>query len=247
MGGALIHGFYAEGQTDLLACDIDPAVLEPFEQLGIETSTDPTKAEAADIVFVAVKPGLVRTVVSDLDLREEQTLISIAAGVETAHIDSITDATVVRVMPNLAAKWGLMAAAISGEEITETVRSTLELIGEVVEIDESAMDTATALNGSGPAFVFYFIQAMAAVGVQGGIAAPKARILAAQTFKGAAETVLQADDSLEELIDAVCSPKGTTIEGMGVLEDRSVEADIAAAVEAAEKRATELAAEAANE
>jgi len=105
------------------------------------------------------------------------------------------------------------------------------------------MDVATALNGSGPAFAFYFLQAMAEAGVEGGLDPESAEVLAAQTIKGAAETVLRSDRGVDELIDAVCSPNGTTIEGMEVLWNSDVEDVVVEAVAAAERRSRELAAD----
>ena len=244
MGGALLNGLDDAGYTDLIACDVDATVLDSFEQKGIKTTTDTSAARSVDIVVLAVKPDLVSVVLSDLELGSDQTLVSIAAGIGTEQIEPLTDATVIRLMPNLAAEWGLMAGAVAGGTIDDRLISALESLGEVVIVDESMMDIATALNGSGPAFVFYFINAMAESGIERGLRPETARILAAQTFKGAAETVLQSEETIEELIEAVCSPKGTTIEGMEVLKREDVAADITEAVFAAEQRATELASEA---
>jgi pyrroline-5-carboxylate reductase len=139
-----------------------------------------------------------------------------------------------------------MAAAVT-PNATDEVRALLDAVGEFVEIDESLFDVATAVNGSGPAFVFYLIDAMKQAGIDGGLDPEDAEVLAAQTFRGAAETVLRDDRSVEELIDAVCSPNGTTIEGMELLWDSNVQAEFGAAVGAAERRSEELAAEFENE
>mgnify|MGYP002761016520 CR=1 FL=1 len=144
-------------------------------------------------------------------------------------------------MPNLAAETGDMAAAATEEGLTDEVRQLLDDIGEFVEIDEGLMDISTAVNGSGPAFVFYLIDAMKEAGVEGGLDPEQAETLAAQTFKGAAETVLRDDRSVDELVDAVCSPNGTTIEGMDVLWDSDADAAVVDAVAAAENRSRELA------
>ncbi len=247
MGGALVRGLAATGECHVTVCDVDPSTFESIAGLDVETSTDPAVATAADVVFLAVKPDLVPPVIEDLDLTAEQTIVSIAAGVPTEVVAARTDARVVRMMPNLAANWGEMAAAVTGEPLPPEVRTILERVGVVVDLEEDRMDVATAVNGSGPAFVFYFIQAMAQAGVERGLDPDDARLLAAQTFKGAAETVLNADESIDELIDAVCSPQGTTIEGMGVLRASDVHATIVDAVVAAEQRAAELAAEAHHE
>lgn len=240
MGGALVRGLSRTGNHTIVACDIDPTALDTVSQHCSKTTTDIDIATEPNIVFLAVKPDLVGDIVTDLDLSPEQTLISIAAGVSTTVLEARTDASVVRLMPNLAAESGTMAAAVSGAEITNNVKLLLEDIGIFVEIEEAQMDIATAVNGSGPAFVFYLLKAVQQAGVNSGLCPEDAKILAAQTFKGAAETVLRSDDTIEELIDAVCSPKGTTIEGMEVFWNSSVEAIVGEAVKAAEDRSKEL-------
>jgi len=240
MGGAFIKGLAGSEQT-VTACDVDEAVLTALEPYCEATTTDTAVAAEAEVVILAVKPDLVEPILSDLELRADQTLISIAAGVPTDLLEAYTDARVVRLMPNLAAQYGMMAAAVTETTVTDEVRAILDAVGEFVEIDEAQMDVATAVNGSGPAFVFYLLEAMAAAGVEGGLDPADARTLAAQTFKGAAETVLQSDEPIEELIDAVCSPNGTTIEGMESLWDSEVDSEVAAAVAAAEERSKELA------
>jgi pyrroline-5-carboxylate reductase len=247
MGSALIKGLWRAGNHTVTACDLDPDALESVADYVDRTTSDVSEAAEADVVIVAVKPDIVGAVLEELDLSPEQTLVSIAAGVSTDYVEARTDANVVRIMPNLAAETGDMAAAVTREGVTDEVRELLDDVGEFAEIDESKMDIATAVNGSGPAFVFYLIQAMADAGVEGGLESDDAETLAAQTFKGAAETVLRSDRSVEELIDAVCSPNGTTIEGMEVLWNSDADADVAAAVTAAEERSAELASEFANE
>ncbi len=240
MGSALVKGLSQTGRHSVTACDIDEQALEDVSEYCTRTTTDLATTTEADVVFVVVKPDLTAEIVADLDLSAEQTLVSIAAGVSMDVLKNQTDANIVRVMPNLAAENGHMAAAVSGE-LGDDVRELLNDVGVFVEIDEAQMDIATAVNGSGPAFVFYLLKAMASAGVDSGLPPEDARILAAQTFKGAAETVLRSDREIEELVDAVCSPKGTTIEGMEVLWDSDVEETIGNAVTAAEHRATELA------
>ncbi|MEY7847891.1 pyrroline-5-carboxylate reductase [Natrarchaeobius sp. A-rgal3] len=241
MGSALIRGLSRIDEHTVIACDVDPAALEAVSDDCAETTTDPAAASDTDVVVVAVKPGLVLDVVTDLDLSPEQTLISFAAGVPTTALEEYTDAAVVRIMPNLAAETGNMAAAATGSEIPDDVKALLDAVGEFVEVEESQMDIATAVNGSGPAFVFYLIGAMRDAGVDAGLEPEDAEVLAAQTFKGAAETVLRSDRDIAELIDAVCSPKGTTIEGMEALWESTADEAVGEAVSAAEERSAELA------
>lgn len=243
MGSALLKGLSASSEYTLTACDLDPDALEAVAEYSSRTTSDPDEAAQADIVVVAVKPDIVPHVLEDLELSPDQTLVSFAAGVPTDVIEGHTDATVVRVMPNLAAATRTMAAAVTEHSVTDEVRELLDAVGEFVEVDEELMDVATAVNGSGPAFVYYLLDAMAEAGVEGGLERDQARLLAAQTFKGAAETVLQSDESLEDMIDAVCSPNGTTIEGMAVLWDSDADEAVTEAVTAAEERSRELASE----
>ncbi|MFD1564988.1 pyrroline-5-carboxylate reductase [Haloarchaeobius amylolyticus] len=247
MGSALIKGLHRSGNHTVTACDLDPDALEAVADYVDTTTSDVADATDADVVIVAVKPDIVGAVLSDLDLSPEQTLVSIAAGVSTDYVEARTDANVVRIMPNLAAETGDMAAAVTGDDVPDEVLELLDDVGEYAEVDETQMDIATAVNGSGPAFVFYLIQAMKAAGIEGGLDADDAETLAAQTFKGAAETVLRSDEDLDDLIDAVCSPNGTTIEGMEVLWESDVQEEVAAAVTAAEERSAELAGEVTDE
>ncbi|WP_394341225.1 pyrroline-5-carboxylate reductase [Natrarchaeobaculum sulfurireducens] len=241
MGSALVRGLSRTGTHTITACDVDQQVLDEIEVHCETTTTDLATAAESPIVFVVVKPDLTAAIVEDLDLSSDQTLISIAAGVPTTVLEARTDADVVRLMPNLAAATGDMAAAVSAETLTDEVADLLEDVGVFVEIDETEMHVSTAVNGSGPAFVYYFIGAMIQAGVDGGLSRDDATVLAAQTFKGAAETVLQSDASIDDLIDDVCSPKGTTIEGMGVLRESTADEALMAAVAAAERRSEELA------
>jgi pyrroline-5-carboxylate reductase len=240
MGGALVKGLSRSGDHTVTACDVDTRALEALADYCATTTTDPAVAAEADVVFVAVKPDLVGEVLDRLDLSPDQTLVTIAAGVSTDFVERRTDAAVVRIMPNLAAETGDMAAAVTWATVDEDVRDLLSDLGEYAEIDEELMDVATALNGSGPAFVFYFIQALARAGVEEGLDPAQAERLAAQTAKGAAETVLRDDRDVDELIDAVCSPNGTTIEGMEVLWASDFEAVVGEALTAAAERSREL-------
>ncbi|WP_434522100.1 pyrroline-5-carboxylate reductase [Halorubrum sp. AS12] len=243
MGGALLRGLARADGYHLTAIDLDPEALAAIEDAVDETTDDVAAARDADIVVLAVKPDVAPAVLDELDLRADQQLVTLAAGLPREFVAERTDAPVVRIMPNLAAETGDMAAAATNEGLTDEVRAMLDAVGEFVEVDESLMHVSTAVNGSGPAFAFYLIDAMKQGGIEGGLDPEQAETLAAQTFKGAAETVLRDDRSVDELIDAVCSPNGTTIEGMEVLWDSDADAAVGDAVTAAERRSRELAEE----
>ena len=241
MGAAIVKGLARAGTHEVRAADPDTDALAAVEADAAATSTDAADVTDTDIVFVAVKPHLVGDVVDSLALSSDQTLVTIAAGVPRSFVQARTDATVVRIMPNLAAETGDMAAAVAWDAYDESLAAVLDDLGSFVEIDEDLMDVATALNGSGPAFVFYLLKAMKEGAIAEGLNDEQAETLAVQTFVGAAETVRHDERSLEELIDAVCSPNGTTIEGMEVLWDSDADAAVADAVAAAEERSRELA------
>ncbi|MFW6437196.1 MAG: pyrroline-5-carboxylate reductase [Halococcoides sp.] len=242
MGSALIRGL-ADTEYTVTACDVDEAALEAVASAADRTTSDLDVASEAPLVVLAVKPAVVTTVLDALELSPDQTLCSVAAGIETDVIAARTAATVCRLMPNLAAEYGEMAGAITPPGVDEAVRAVFESLGTVVELDEELMHLATAMSGSGPAFVFYLIDAMQTAGVEGGMDPADAKALAAQTFRGAAETIQRSDRRIEASIDAVCSPNGTTVEGMHVLWDGDCADQLQAAITAAEHRSKELAAE----
>lgn len=241
MGSALLQGLATVEQYELTAIDSDPQALERVSADVSKTAEHVSAATEAPIVFLAVKPGAIDSVLSDLELSEAQTLVTLAAGVSQEYVAERTDAAVVRVMPNIAARHGSMAAAVVKPSLTDEVAEILSQVGMLVEVDEALIDISTAVNGGGPAFAFYLINAVKQAGVDSGLGPTQSERLAAQTFKGAAETVLQDDRDIQELIDAVCSPNGTTIEGMEILWDSSTADTIRNAVKAAEQRSSELA------
>ena len=242
LGAAVVRGLARDGSHSVTACDVSEAALAAVEGVADHTTTALADAATAEVVVLAVKPDTVDAVLADLDLGADQVLLSFAAGVSIDYLAARTEATVVRGMPNLAAETNTMACAVAGPQ-HPAVDALLDSLGEHVAIDEAQMDVATAVNGSGPAFVFYLIQGLATAGEESGLDPAAARTLAAQTFKGAAETVLRDDRDLSTLIDAVSSEGGTTIEGMEVLWDSTVDKRLQAAVEAAEARSAEIAEE----
>ncbi len=243
MGGALIRGLARTDRHRVTAIDLDPEALAAVADVATETTDDVAAARDSAVVVLAVKPAAAEAVLAELSLSPDQTLVTLAAGLPREFVAERTDATVVRIMPNVAAETGDMAAAATEAGLTDEVRELLDDVGEFVEVDEALMHVSTAVNGSGPAFAFYLIEAMKRGGVEGGLDPDQAETLAAQTFKGAAETVLRDDRSVDELIDAVCSPNGTTIEGMNVLWDSDADEAVVDAVAAAERRSRELAEE----
>jgi pyrroline-5-carboxylate reductase len=218
-------------------------------QFGIRVGADNREAIAwADIGLLAVKPQTLAGVLKETHAVLERLLvISIVAG---ATIRSIADQTtasarIIRAMPNTPAvvREGMTALA-KGPGVSEDemclARQIFESVGRVVLVEERLMDAVTGLSGSGPAYVFQAIEALADGGVKMGLPRATAELLAAQTVLGAARLVLESGEHPAKLKDRVASPGGTTIAGLHQLESGGFRATLIAAVEAATKRSQEL-------
>ena len=204
--------------------------------------------EWADVVVLAVKPQVLPQVLSEIGTWVEGKLvISIAAGVSIAWIRQRAPHMrgIVRAMPNVPAlvREGVTAIAIEPgvqEADVALTRTLFEAVGRVVSVEERLMDAVTGLSGSGPAYIFVAIEALADGGVKMGLPRQTAELLAAQTVLGAAKLVLEKGEHPARLKDQAASPGGTTIAGLHRLEAGSIRATLIAAVEAATKRSEEL-------
>ncbi|CAN5429276.1 pyrroline-5-carboxylate reductase [soil metagenome] len=217
---------------------------------AIETMTD-NKAlvERCDLVVLSVKPQILDKVLREIGdrLKNGTLVISIAAGVDTATIEeAVADGVrVVRAMPNTPALVGAGATAISAgkhasPEDLATARAMFDAVGITVELDESHLDAVTGLSGSGPAYIFLILEALADAGVKVGLARRNAQRLAAQTVMGSAKMLLDLDEHPGVLKDMVTSPGGTAIAGLHTLEEGGLRTTLINAVETATKRAREL-------
>ncbi len=197
-----------------------------------------------DVVFLAVKPQAAQAALQELagQMRADALLVSIVAGLPLRKLEALLPAqAIIRVMPNtpLAVGAGMSAYALgsqASEAHEEKVRAILAAAGKVVCLKEELLDAVTGLSGSGPAFAFLAIDALADGGVAAGLARKDALLLAAQTLLGAAKMALDTGRHPDELRDQVTSPAGTTIAGLRVLEERAVRgAFLDAVLSAAEK------------
>lgn len=254
MGGALATGLVKSGvipQTALSVSDVSTERLRQLEEtLGVRTFNEnqPLVSES-DIVILAVKPDIVGPVMQEIGpvLRSGHTLISIAAGISINMIEKYIPqpVPVVRVMPNTPCLVGEGASAYalgSNAALRDAVRveAVFNSVGRAVAVKESLLDAATGLSGSGPAYVFMIIEALADGGVKMGLPRDTALLLSAQTVLGAAKMVLTAGDHPAQLKDRVTTPGGTTAAGLFVLEDRGVRAALIEAVAAATDRSKHL-------
>lgn len=220
------------------------------KELGIITAADNASvAQSSDIIILAVKPHVVHEVLAEIGgiLKPRQLLISIAAGVKTASIQGKlgADVPVVRAMPNTPCLIGEGASAIAPGKFAASVHIDLasrifSVVGIAVQVTEDKMDAVTGLSGSGPAYVYMFIEALADGGVRMGLPKETALVLAAQTAAGAARMVLETGAHPAELRDRVMTPGGTTAAGVASLESYGFRSAAIEAVTAATNRAAEL-------
>jgi len=198
----------------------------------------------ADIVFLCVKPQVFQKL-QRINLQNPCTIISIMAGVTIANLQQkFEHARIVRTMPNIAitAKSGTVAIATDGveENVLQTVEQLFAKCACTVRVSESQMDAVTGLSGSGPAFAFQFIDALVMGGVKMGLPHEVATKLAQSTVSGAAKMLQESQLNPGALTASVCSPGGTTITGIQILENKAFRGIVMAAVEAASKRSAEL-------
>ncbi len=205
-------------------------------------------AAAADVLLLATKPQQVRAALDKTAGKAlgGKLLVSIAAGVKLAALDSLAPAArLVRVMPNTPCLVGQSASAYCpGPRATaadaQLVAQLLSAVGLAFAVEEKLLDAVTGLSGSGPAFVYVMIEALADGGVRMGLPRDVAAALAAQTVRGAASMVVETGEHPSVLKDRVASPGGTTIAGLQVLEAGGLRGLLMAAVEAATRRSIEL-------
>lgn len=253
MGAGLLRGLAKKAESlSLLVYDIDATRAKDLAQQcdAQVTGTPAELAQRSDMIILAVKPGQVAAVISELSdkFKQGSMLICIAAGWTVAQLRAITPAHVriVRVMPNMPAMVGEgMCAVANPQGLSEEEKAfVLELfisVGRALYVDEALMEAVTGVSGSGPAYAFLFIEAMADAGVRNGLTRAMAMELAAQTLLGAAKMVLETGSHPGALKDAICSPGGTTIEAVQVLEQSGFRGAVMDAVCACTDKALKMA------
>ena len=254
MGGAIIGGLVKSGIAnagDITASDPFAASREKMEsEYGINTTDDNAQAvKGADVVVIAVKPQVIEKACAGLkEAIDPSTLVvSIAAGQSLAKLESLVgdDKKIVRVMPNTPALAGEGISAWcvnkhADDNDKETVKKLLGAVGEEEEVPESLMSVVTAVSGSAPAYIFMLIEAMADAAVLDGMPRKQAYHFAAQTVLGSAKLCLTTGKHPGELKDMVCSPAGTTIEGLRVLEETGFRSAVIGALHAACEKSKSL-------
>jgi pyrroline-5-carboxylate reductase len=255
MGGTLLQAFLKQ---NLFAADQIHATVGHAEkalalsaQWGVDVTTNNLEAaRQADLILVGVKPFQVPDLIREIQpaLTKEKTLISFAAAVKTRAIEDAAEIeiAVIRAMPNTPAALGAGATALCrgrfvGKEQMELAERIFETVGRAVVVDEKHMDAVTGLSGSGPAYIYIIIEALAEAGVKVGLPRDIATELAAQTTFGAAKMVLETGYHPAMLKDAVTTPAGSTIDGIMALEEGGLRVTLIKAVMRATERAKQLA------
>ncbi len=255
MGEALVSGLVLSEATqpaNILCSDLREDQLEEIkEKYGVRVTTSNAEVvEKSEIVIYATKPQILHSVLRETSqhLDMSKLIISIAAGVPLAAIESCLNKKLrlIRVMPNICAFVKESATAIAGgqnvlDNDIEMARAVFDSVGETVFIQENIlMDAFTGLSGSGPAYIFMVVDAMADAGVKMGLSRKDSLFLSTQTVLGAAKLLLDSKEHPGQLKDRVASPGGTAIAGIHTLEQGGLRTTLINAVESATQRSTEL-------
>jgi len=248
IGGSLLRRLAESGGYELGASDIHLEHLKPYGELGVRiTPSNRELAEGSDLLVVAVKPWDVEEVLREVApvMDGAKAVTSVAAGVTIERMERRLPegAAVLRVMPNIGASVGMGAAVItsneSGRKALPTVVEMFRHVGDVMELPERLFDAATALHGSGPAYVALFADALIQAGVREGIPREAARRLVVETIAGTAE--LLKERSAHQVRDEVMTPGGTTAAAFVAMEKAGFVAAVYDGVEAATEQARRLA------
>ena len=246
----LVKGGHVAARRITASAPRNERLAELVEAYGIAVTRDNREvAQTSSIVVLSVKPQILEKVLAEVgdQLKPGTLVISIAAGVDTETIEAtVTDGVrVVRAMPNTPALVGAGATAISGgkhasDDDLAIARAVFDAVGITVQLEEIHLDAVTGLSGSGPAYIFLILEALADAGVKVGLSRRNAQRLAAQTVMGSAKMLLETDEHVGHLKDMVTSPGGTAIAGLHTLEEGGLRTTLINAVETATKRAREL-------
>lgn len=249
MAGAMIRGLLSSGiqPEDVIASDKYPPSLEAAaKNFGIRTTPDNhLVAQESDVLFLAIKPHFYQSVIEEIrqDIRPEQIVVSMTLGKSLEEVSGYfeKELKLVRIMPNMNAMVLESVTAYSpgpgiGDEDNQTMLKLLESFGQVYQIPESQMDAVTGVAGSGPAYIFMMIEAMAQAGIKAGLSHKDAYQMAAQTTLGSAKSVLESELHPAILRDQVCSPAGSTIEAVAVLEKTGFKTAVIQAIDACVKK-----------
>lgn len=255
MGGAIIKGFIKSGNiksVDIVVSRNNKNSLKIMaEELGIIPCDNSTElVKNCDVVFMAVKPVMFKSVINEIkdQVKESMPLIvSMAAGLTTDSIKDMFgfDLKIVRIMPNINAEILMSATSVcknkmATDEDLELIKDLFSSIGLATEVEEPLFPVFSAIAGCSPAYVYMFIDALARGAQKMGMNKKQALKIAATAVVGSANMFIKSDEHPQSLVDKVCSPGGTTIEGLCTLEEYKFTSGVVKAVENIVKKDREL-------
>ncbi|HEX4057271.1 MAG TPA: pyrroline-5-carboxylate reductase [Galbitalea sp.] len=259
MGGAILSGLTKPGvdvdggirvtnRTVAKAAPLESATVQSFS-LEVTPDANLRAVEGARIVLLGVKPAMIADLLREVGpvIAKDAVVVSVAAAVTIATMEALVSTSVLRAMPNTPAVvgravTGLAAGTRSTAADVALARSLFETVGTVLEVPEDQIDALSTISGSGPAYVFYFIEELTRTAIDLGFSADEAATMVNGTFLGAAELLVQSGIDPAELRRRVTSPHGTTERAIGVLESADLKSLFDRATAAALARAKELAA-----
>ena len=251
MGGALVRAACKKNAENVLIYNRTPARAQALAaQCGCTVAESAAEiAENAQFIVLGVKPAQVEDVLSSirpqLEARKDAFLVSMAAGVSLEKLSSFCPLPCIRIMPNTPCAVGegltlVCADSRVSREALDRFKDALSLSGMLDEVEEKLFDSAGTVSGCGPAWAYMFIEALSDGAVACGVPRAKAMLYAAQMLRGAAANALASGQHPGALKDAVCSPGGSTIEGVAALENGAFRASVIEAVRASYEKTVEM-------
>lgn len=250
MGSSILSGVMKSklySVDEVLLYDVNQSIIEEYTSQGFKFSSSIQELiNNVNILLIAIKPQVFNVLENITISQDSMIIISIAAGKKISDLEEIFGKQqFIRVMPNTPSLIGFGATAIAksvntNEKSFEVAKQIFESIGVVKEIDESLMNEIIPVNGSMPAFLYYFVNSYIKDAVSKGIAYETAKLLACESIIGSTKMILETNKSIEELIKDVCSPGGATLEGLRIFDENNFEEIIKESNKACILRAYEL-------
>ncbi len=249
IGGAIINSLLKSGyEGKITAAEIQLEKVRELEKLGIAVTSDNRKAaKESDVIFLCVKPNVLKTVLKEIRKEVEGKLVvSTAAAVTVGFCKRVVPkARFVRIMPNVAILvQESFTAYCCDDDVTkedrEKIKEVLDVMGRSMEIEERYMDAVTAVSGSGPGYLSVIVEALTYAGLKVGLPRDLALISAAQAVLGTAKLVLETGQSAAQIRDSVTTPGGTTVEAIYEVEGSGIRQALMRAVEAATKKSEKI-------
>jgi pyrroline-5-carboxylate reductase len=232
--------------SDITFYDIDKSKSAQIHKLAHLSNSVCELINDSEIILFAVKPQNYKDITNNNVFPDDKIIISIMAGVkiDTLRKNLKSDCGILRVMPNMPCKIGKGICALCFDKINQVNKEFLIRLflscGDIIEITEDKFDAVTSISGSGPAYVYMFIQGMISGGMQGGLTFEESKALAISTLVGGSELAKNTDESMDTLVDKVCSKGGTTIEAVTIYKEKGLVDIIAQGIDACRNKSKTL-------